>query len=67
VSNNVESVAVIVPREDEMDLVGWGGDGRCLVVQVRLSGWLPGSTVVALRMDTRIKIRQRKWWVGFTR
>ena len=35
VSNNVETVAVSVPREFEMDLVGWGG-WRVLVVQVRL-------------------------------
>jgi hypothetical protein len=31
VSNNVETVAVSVPREFEMDLVGWGG-WRVLVV-----------------------------------
>jgi hypothetical protein len=35
VSNNEEIVAVSVPREFEMDLVGWGG-WRVLVVQVRL-------------------------------
>ena len=34
-SNNVETVALSVPREFEMDLVGWGG-WRVLVVQVRL-------------------------------